>query len=114
MKLTPEHLAELIKMVDDKEISTQQAKGVFTESLETGKAPKEIAKEKGLKQITDTGAIDKMVNEVLDENPDIILQYKNGKTNMVNYLVGQVMKKSGGKVNPSLARDVMAKEIEKR
>ena len=113
-KLTPSHLAELIKMVEDKEISSQQAKGVFTESLETGKSPHDIASEKGLKQITDEGEIVKVANEVLDENPDVINQYKNGKTNMVNYLVGQVMKKTGGKANPSLARDVMAKEIEKR
>ena len=74
----------------------------------------DIAAEKGLKQITDEGEIVKIANAVLDENPDIIKQYKNGKTNMVNYLVGQVMKKTGGKANPSLARDVMAKEIEKR
>ena len=113
-KLTPEHLAELIKMVEDKEISSQQAKGVFTESLETGKSPHDIASEKGLKQITDEGEIVKVANEVLDEYPDVIKQYKNGKTNMVNYLVGQVMKKTGGKANPTLARDVMAKEIEKR
>lgn len=113
-KLTPSHLAELIKMVEDKEISSQQAKGVFTESLETGKAPKEIAQEKGLKQITDTSEITKIANIVLDENPDIITQYKNGKVQMVNYLVGQVMKKTGGKANPGLARDVMMVEIEKR
>ena len=113
-KLTPEHLAELIKMVEDKEISSQQAKGVFTESLETGKSPKQIAADKGLKQITDTGEITKIVNEVLDENPNIIEQYKNGKTAMVNYLVGQVMKKTGGKANPGLARDIMSTEIEKR
>ena len=113
-KLTPEHLAELIKMVEMKEISSQQAKGVFTESLEKGISPKEIAKEKGLKQITDSSLIENLVNEVLDENPDIILQYKNGKTQMVNYLVGQVMKKSKGTANPSMAREVMAKEIEKR
>ncbi len=113
-KLTPEHLAELIKMVEMKEISSQQAKGVFTESLEKGISPKKIAKEKGLKQITDSSLIENLVNEVLDENPDIILQYKNGKTQMVNYLVGQVMKKSKGTANPSMAREVMAKEIEKR
>lgn len=113
-KLTPSHLAELIKMVEDKEISSQQAKGVFIESLETGKSPHDIASEKGLKQITDEGEIVRIANEVLDENPDVINQYKNGKTNMVNYLVGQVMKKTGGKANPTLARDVMAKEIEKR
>ena len=113
-KITPENLAMLIKMVEDKEISSQQAKGVFTETVETGKTPKEIAKEKGLKQITDTGEITKIVNEVLDENPDIIAQYKNGKTAMVNYLVGQVMKKTGGKANPTLARDTMQTEIDKR
>ena len=113
-KLTPSHLAELIKMVEDKEISSQQAKGVFALSLESGKSPHDIAAEKGLKQITDEGEIVKVANTVLDENPDVIEQYKNGKTNMVNYLVGQVMKKTGGKANPSLARDVMAREIEKR
>ena len=113
-KMTPNHLAELIKMVKDKEISSQQAKGVFTESLNTGKSPKEIASENGLKQITDDKEIEKVVGEVLDENPNVIEQYKNGKTNMVNYLVGQVMKKTGGKANPGLARDIMAKEIEKR
>ncbi len=113
-KLTPNHLAELIKMVDGKEISSQQAKGVFSESLETGKSPKEIAKEKGLKQITDSSAIVTLVNEVLDENPDIIKQYKNGKTQMVNYLVGQVMKKSKGTANPTIARDIMNVEIVKR
>ena len=113
-KITPEHLAELIKMVEDKEISSQQAKGVFIETVETGTSPKEIAKAKGLKQITDAGEITKIVNEVLDENPDIIAQYKNGKTAMVNYLVGQVMKKTGGKANPTLARDTMQTEIDKR
>ena len=113
-KITPENLAMLIKMVEDKEISSQQAKGVFIESVETGKSPKDIAKEKGLKQITDSGEITKIVNEVLDENPDIITQYKNGKVAMLNYLVGQVMKKTAGKANPTLARDTMQVEIDKR
>ena len=113
-KITPENLAVLIKMVEDKEISSQQAKGVFIETVETGKSPKKIAEEKGLKQITDPSEITKIVNEVLDENPDIIKQYKNGKVAMVNYLVGQVMKKTSGKANPTLARDTMQEEIDKR
>ena len=82
--------------------------------MEIGISLHDIATVKGLKQITDEGEIVKVANEVLDEHPDVIKQYKNGKTNMVNYLVGQVMKKTGGKANPTLARDVMAKEIEKR
>ena len=64
-KLTPSHLAELIKMVEDKEISSQQAKGVFALSLESGKSPHDIAAEKGLKQITDEGEIVKVANTVL-------------------------------------------------
>ena len=112
--MTPEYLSELITLVDNKEISSQQAKGVFTECLETGKSPRDIVKEKGLTQITDTSAIKDIANKVLDENPDVLEQYKNGKTNMVNYLVGQVMKQTGGKANPSIARDVMFEEIGKR
>ncbi len=112
--ITPEHLAQLIKMVEDKEISSQQAKDVFKECLDSGKTPKEIASEKGLKQITDTSEIEKIANEVLDENPDVIKQYKAGKVQMINYLVGQIMKKTGGKASPNLAKEVMSKEIEKR
>ena len=113
-KITPSNIAELIKMIENKEISSQQAKGVFQEALQTGKTPKQIAQEKGLKQITDETEITKIVTEVLDENPDIINQYKNGKIQMLNYLVGQVMKKTNGKANPTIAREKMAEEIEKR
>lgn len=112
--MTPKHLNELISLVSGKEISSQQAKGVFTESLETGKSPRDIVKEKGLKQITDASEIIKIANEVLDENPNAIEQYKSGRTNVIDFLTGQIMKKTRGTANPAIARSTMQSEIEKR
>lgn len=114
IKLTPGMLAELIKIVENKEISSKQAKDVFAFSLESGKTPKEIIKEKGMSQISDATEIIKIANEVLDENAEVILQYKNGKTNVLDFLVGQIMKKTRGKANPSIARETMKTEVEKR
>ena len=112
--MTPKHLNELISLVSGKEISSQQAKGIFTESLETGKSPRDIVKEKGLKQITDASEIIKIANEVLDENPNAIEQYKSGRTNVIDFLTGQIMKKTRGTANPAIARSTMQIEIEKR
>ena len=74
----------------------------------------EVAKEKGMKQMSDEGEIIRIANEVLDENPKAIDQYKNGRTNVVDFLTGQIMKKTRGQANPTIARSTMAKEIEKR
>lgn len=112
--LTPEMLASLIKLVEDKEISSKQAKEVFAECLTSGKTPKEVVKEKGMMQMSDTSEIVRIANEVLDENPDVIEQYKKGRTNVVDFLVGQIMKKTRGTANPTIARSTMAEEIEKR
>lgn len=112
--LTPKMLKELIDLVSNKEISSNQAKEVFTDILTSGKTPKEIVKEKGMKQMSDEGAIVKIANEVLDENPNAIEQYKNGRTNVVDFLTGQIMKKTKGTANPAIARSTMVSEIEKR
>jgi len=112
--LTPEMLASLIKLVEDKEISSKQAKEVFAECLTSGKTPKVVVKEKGMMQMSDTSEIVRIANEVLDENPDVIEQYKKGRTNVVDFLVGQIMKKTRGTANPTIARSTMAEEIEKR
>ena len=114
MKLTPLMLKELIDLVESKEISSNQAKEVFLDIIKTGKAPKEVVKEKGMKQISDETEIVKIANEVLDENPDTINQYKKGRTNVVDFLTGQIMKKTKGKANPAIARNAMLSEIEKR
>ena len=112
--LTPSMLKELIDLTLNKEISTKQAKEVFADCLTSSKTPKQIVKEKNMKQMSDEGEIIKIANEVLDENPQAIDQYKNGRTNVVDFLVGQIMKKTRGTANPAIARNTMAKEIEKR
>ena len=112
--LTPSMLKELIDLVEKKEISSNQAKEVFTDILTSGKTPREVVKEKGMKQMSDEVEIIRIANEVLDENPEAIEKYKKGRTNIVDFLTGQIMKKTKGTANPKVARTAMAKEIEKR
>ena len=107
-------LSDLIKLVSDNIISSKQAKEVLYESLTEGKVPTDLVKEKGLKQIGGKDEILSVVTEVLSEHPDAIDDYKNGHTNIVDYLVGQVMKKTKGEANPSMARSMMIEEINKR
>lgn len=114
MKLTPIMLKELIDLVEKKEISSNQAKEVFVDMLTSGKNAREIVEEKGMKQLSNEDEIIKIANEVLDENPQAIEQYKNGRTNVVDFLTGQIMKKTRGQANPAIARSTMASEIEKR
>ena len=112
--LTPIMLKDLIKLVSDAKISSKQGKEVLYRSLDEKKNPTKIVEEEGMKQIGGTDEILKVVTEVLDEHADGIEQYKNGRTNIVDFLVGQVMKKTKGQANPAMARSMMIEEIEKR
>lgn len=104
-------MASLLKMVAAKGISVTAAKEVFEEMFNTGKHPDVIVKEKGLGQISDTGAIDEIATSILQANPQSVADYKAGKTQAVGYLVGQVMKQSKGKANPQMARDTLERKI---
>ena len=112
--LRPNMLVDLIKLVDNKDISSKQAKEVLYTALTEEKEPTKIVEEKGLKQNSDEGAILSVINEVLTEQPASIEQYKNGRTNIVDFLVGQVMKKTRGQANPAMTRSMIIEEIEKR
>ena len=112
--VTPKMLADLIQLVENKTISSKQAKEVLYEALTEDKVPTAIVEEKGLKQIGGEDEILKVVLEVLEEKPEAIEQYKNGRTNIVDFLVGQVMKKTRGQANPATTREFMIREIEKR
>ena len=107
-------LADLIKLVQDKTISSKQAKEVLYKSLTEEKEPTKIVEEEGLKQIGGEDEIMAFVNEVLSEHPEAIGDYKGGKTNILDFLVGQIMKKTRGQANPAMARSMMQAEIEKR
>ena len=111
--LTPNMLAEIIEMVESNKISSKQGKDVFNKVLEENKEPKVIVDELGIKQIANEDELRVIVNEVLNENMNMVEQYKNGK-NLFNFFVGQVMKKTSGQANPALANKIMKEEIDKR
>ncbi len=104
-------LGGLIALIEDNTISGKIAKDVFAEMYETGKDAAAIVEEKGLKQVTDTGAIEALVDEVIAENPDNVAAYKGGKDKLFGFFVGQVMKKSQGKANPAVVNDLLKQKL---
>lgn len=109
----PKHLADMINMVKAGDISSKQAKIVFEEIMK-GKDPKQVVEEKGMKQVSDTNALSEIINTVLDNNPQSIEDFKNGKDRAVGYLVGQVMKASKGQANPAMTNQMIQEELKKR
>jgi aspartyl-tRNA(Asn)/glutamyl-tRNA(Gln) amidotransferase subunit B len=101
LKFKPEALLELVGLVDAKTISSSAAQQVFAEMFETGKSPAAIVQEKGLAQVSDTGAIEKFCDEAIAANPGPVNDFKSGKAAALNFLKGQVMKLSKGKANPA-------------
>lgn len=111
LAVTPKHISELANAVHKGAITGKQAKDVFAEMLENGKLPQDIIREKGMVQVTDTAEIERYVAEVIAANPKAVEDFKNGKTNAVGWLMGQVMKKSGGKANPSAASKLLRDKL---
>lgn len=113
-KLTPEGLAKMIKLIENGTLSSKLAKKVFKELIEKGGDPEKIVKEKGLVQISDEATLLKLVTETLDENPQSIIDFKNGKDRAIGFLIGQIMKKTKGQANPPLLNKILLEEIKKR
>lgn len=113
-KLPAKNLGKLISMIEEGKINSKQGKQVFEIMLNEEKDPEAIAKEKNMMQISDESVILAMVNEVLDANPKAIEDIKNGRTNLVGFLVGQVIKKSLGKANPGIVSKLVNKELQDR
>src|SRR5690606_1773727 len=105
--VSAEALGELVGLISDDTISGRIAKDVFAEMFETGKKPGTIVEEKGLRQVTDTGAIEALVDKVLAENGDKVAEYKSGKDKLFGFFVGQIMKESQGKANPGMVNDLL-------
>ncbi|WP_282156046.1 Asp-tRNA(Asn)/Glu-tRNA(Gln) amidotransferase subunit GatB [Cytobacillus gottheilii] len=113
-KLSPEGLAGMIKLIEDGTISSKMAKTVFKELVENGGTAQQIVKDKGLVQISDESALLKIISDTLDNNPQSIEDYKNGKQKAVGFLVGQMMKATKGQANPQLLNKLLMQEIQKR
>ena len=104
-------MGELLDLITDKTINGRIAKDVFEAMVETGKAPGAIVEEKGLRQVTDTGAIEAAVAAVIAGNQDKVAEYKGGKEKLFGFFVGQVMKAMAGKGNPALVNEEVKKQL---
>jgi len=110
-RVTPAHVAELIRLVADGTISATGAKQVLEEVFETGRPAEAIVEARGLRQVTDASALEAWVDETIAENPGPVEQFRGGKEGILGFLVGQVMKKSGGSANPKLVNDLLRERI---
>jgi len=111
LKFQPKAILELADLVEAKTISSSAAQQVFAEMFETGKSPALIVQEKGLAQVSDTGAIEKFCDETIAANPGPVADFKSGKAAALNFLKGQVMKLSKGKANPAVAGEILERKL---
>ena len=112
INLSPENLANLTILIDQGEISSKIAKTVFAEMLDSGKTPNTIIEEKGLKQITDEKELGRIVEELLASNPQQVKQYREGKTKVIGFFVGQMMKQTQGKGDPAVINRLLKEKLD--
>ncbi|MCU0239781.1 MAG: Asp-tRNA(Asn)/Glu-tRNA(Gln) amidotransferase subunit GatB, partial [Pyrinomonadaceae bacterium] len=109
--LKAENLAELIKTLDAGSINNNQAKEVLVEMFNSGKTSAEVIKEKGFEQISDSSAIEKIVDEIIKNNDNQVQAYRNGNDKLFGFFVGQTMKASGGKANPKIVNEILKAKL---
>lgn len=108
-KISPENFAEFITLIEQKEISSSAAQTVLKEMLITGADPSDIIESKSLKQVSDEDALSKIAKQIVNENPKPVGDYKAGKENALQFLVGKMMAASKGQANPEVARELLTK-----
>lgn len=113
-KLSPVELGNLIKYIDEGKVSNKQAREIFNQMIETGKSAKELIEASGASLISDLEVLRALVKEILDKNEQSIIDYKAGKDRALGYIVGQIMKASKGRANPSVTSELVKEEISKR
>ncbi len=114
LKIGPEHVAGLVNALSKGSITSKQAKEVFQAMLETGDQAEAVIAARGMSQVSDSGEISRIVDEVISENPAALEDFRKGKTNVVGWLTGQVMKKSKGRANPTMAAELVQKRLAER
>ncbi len=111
--IKPPRLSRMIDLINEGTISTKLAKEVFEEMLQSGEEPDSIVEKKGLRQVSDESAIEKVVEEVLQSNPDEVRKYVGGKEKLFGFFVGEIMKKTRGKANPKILNDLLRQKLER-
>jgi aspartyl-tRNA(Asn)/glutamyl-tRNA(Gln) amidotransferase subunit B len=109
--VSPENLGELVKLIGKGELSGKLAKEIFPKMFSTGEAPEVIMEREGLKQISDTGELERVIAEVIANNPRQVEQYRGGKTAVINFLVGQVMRATRGQANVAAVTDLLKRNL---
>ena len=109
--VTPENFAEFITLIYENKISSKIAKIVLEEMFKTGEDPTHIIDEKGLSQINDQSEMEKIIEEVIQENPKPVEDYRKGKENAFQFLIGKTMAKTKGKANPSLIKNILSEKL---
>ena len=109
--VSPKNLGQLVKLISTNEISGKIAKDVLEEMFSSKKSAREIVDDKGLKQVTDQGEIEKVIDEVIKDNPKMVQEYLGGKDKLLGFFVGQAMKKTKGKANPKMLNDILLKKL---
>jgi aspartyl-tRNA(Asn)/glutamyl-tRNA(Gln) amidotransferase subunit B len=109
--VSPEHLGELLQLVGSGEISNKLAKEIFPKMFASGEAAPAIIEREGLKQISDTGALEKIVDDVIAANPKQFEQYRAGKTTVMGFFVGQIMRATKGQANPTAVNELLKKKL---
>ncbi|MDW8425611.1 MAG: glutamine--tRNA ligase/YqeY domain fusion protein, partial [Meiothermus sp.] len=107
----PEGLAGLVKLLESGEINTRIAKDVLAEAQASGEDPVEIVRRKGLRQVSDEGALEAIVDRILAENPDKVAAYRGGKTGLLGFFVGQVMRETQGQAKPQLVQELVSRKL---
>ncbi len=109
--ITPKQMANLVRAVEEGTISGKSGKEVFVEMYKTGQGADAIIKKKGLKQVSDTSVLEKAVDDAITSNPDEVARYKSGKTQLLGFFVGEVMKRTKGQANPKMVNDLIKKKL---
>lgn len=112
--LQPRHVSDVVELVEKGTLTTSMAKEVFETTFETGKAPGDVVKERGMSQITDTSALEQVVQEALDANGAAVADYLSGKETAIRFLTGQVMKVTRGQANPQLVNQLLVEKLKER
>lgn len=110
--VSPDALGGLVDMISDGTISGRIAKDVFADMMVSGKQATDIVEEKGLKQVSDSGAIEALIDDVMAANEDKVAEYRGGKDKLFGFFVGQVMKQSGGQANPGMVNEVLRAKLD--
>ncbi len=109
LALTPAHLAQLLELIDRARVTAASAREIFSEMARSGRDPAEIMREQGLESVSDTGELEALAREAIDANPKQLAQYRAGETKLLNFFVGQIMKSTGGKAEPGVVREILAR-----